>query len=995
MAKKIKIVAILMALSFFGVSGALAQQGPSNTPAISQNDVPQAPPNSPANCFDYYHFQSVQVSVGADKDTYKSGETVDFQGELINQNSYPVVDGYVFARIGRKNPNYTTEGNFTVDEFIPLSDINLDANETKPVDFNWTVPNGITSGDYRIDFFFSVGKKFNLGGLPFTNEIVIGGTEFTVNSTNTASVSFNKSGTKVNNQKYNHIGDWPLIDPGAQADIVQPLKNTYKTEQEVNIQYDLYFWDSLNENDKISSKQEEVTVPANGSTNLTYTVPQMNDSVYLLKITATAQDQKSIVNIRLTSNQGHAILNYPAITKFPLQKGDSETIFSCFNNTAATPDTSGQVSVVLQDEKGNQIGAMNYQGDISGNMMADKQDFTAENDYSWLKLIATLKDKNGKTVDQYQTVYDCAKINSDQCKALLAKAPQNGPAAASGQNKTNIKKIVIAIIIILLLISLGIIVWKKKRMNGRMFQVLMLLAVGGSLFLMVPKSEAYYDQTVTTSYGPWNSSVAGVGGSGEWLIGYDSILNRVGITQQGVMTAAGDNGYTVQQGSTIPFSYNPDLPFFFNVSAQSSSPYGAWCPDVGSVCSDGLNATWLSEGKWVVPSGVSPVSTSVTAIEPSNVSITSSNNSIISCSGMSCTASETGTAVLTANIPALTGKQWFKYQDCMLTSCSGSYHYKGISFAFPASSVSWNVTVTPSAPINNSQCISIQTNKDAYNPGETISATVVMQNTGTKPWSSDDTPHRIGSWNPKNNGTWGIGRVDVPSTINPGSNATFNFTVTAPAVGSYNFAWRTVEDGLEWFGDSCSKPITVVNAPTISGYVKKSTGEAIAGATIETCQGLVTTDSSGYWAKTVNTGSGYCARVASLPEAGATSVLTTNNNWCHSTASSYEWQVAGVMVGNCANSDDPVSWDRDRDSDVDFTVTATADAPAPPCTSNGCEANTCVGQTCNNGCVANAPGADNGSCNNGLSICNGQSYTGTCNKTCSGNKDCSWKEVAP
>jgi hypothetical protein len=184
-------------------------------------------------------------------------------------------------------------------------------------------------------------------------------------------------------------------------------------------------------------------------------------------------------------------------------------------------------------------------------------------------------------------------------------------------------------------------------------------------------------------------------------------------------------------------------------------------------------------------------------------------------------------------------------------------------------------------------------------------------------------------------------------------------------------------------------------SPTISGYVKKSTGEAIAGATIETCQGLVTTDSSGYWAKTVNTGSGYCARVASLPEAGATSVLTTNNNWCHSTASSYEWQVAGVMVGNCANSDDPVSWDRDRDSDVDFTVTATADAPAPPCTSNGCEANTCVGQTCNNGCVANAPGADNGSCNNGLSICNGQSYTGTCNKTCSGNKDCSWKEVAP
>jgi len=78
-----------------------------------------------------------------------------------------------------------------------------------------------------------------------------------------------------------------------------------------------------------------------------------------------------------------------------------------------------------------------------------------------------------------------------------------------------------------------------------------------------------------------------------------------------------------------------------------------------------------------------------------------------------------------------------------------------------------------------------------------------MKNTGTSTWSSSDaTPHRLGSQNPQDNAIWGLSRVNLPSNVLPGSEATFNFNATAPATaGTYDFQWRMVENGSSWFGD--------------------------------------------------------------------------------------------------------------------------------------------------------------------------------------------------
>jgi hypothetical protein len=81
---------------------------------------------------------------------------------------------------------------------------------------------------------------------------------------------------------------------------------------------------------------------------------------------------------------------------------------------------------------------------------------------------------------------------------------------------------------------------------------------------------------------------------------------------------------------------------------------------------------------------------------------------------------------------------------------------------------------------------------------------------------------KLGSQNPQDNSTWGTGRVLMASesSIAPNQQYTFNFNVTAPAtVGTYNFQWKMVHEGVRWFGDlSQNISVSVVESqPPVSG----------------------------------------------------------------------------------------------------------------------------------------------------------------------------------
>ncbi len=95
----------------------------------------------------------------------------------------------------------------------------------------------------------------------------------------------------------------------------------------------------------------------------------------------------------------------------------------------------------------------------------------------------------------------------------------------------------------------------------------------------------------------------------------------------------------------------------------------------------------------------------------------------------------------------------------------------------------------------------------------TYQVSVTIKNTGNTVWTQAGN-YKLGSQNPA---YWGVTRVLLNSneTINPNQTKTFSFTVTAPATaGSYNFQWKMLKEGVEWFGGVTPNVVVGVSLPT-------------------------------------------------------------------------------------------------------------------------------------------------------------------------------------
>ena len=103
---------------------------------------------------------------------------------------------------------------------------------------------------------------------------------------------------------------------------------------------------------------------------------------------------------------------------------------------------------------------------------------------------------------------------------------------------------------------------------------------------------------------------------------------------------------------------------------------------------------------------------------------------------------------------------------------------------------------------NNAQFIS-QTVPATVGLNEVFNVSITFKNTGATTWTTNGL-YRMGSEAPRDNGTWGAGRIELPNDVSPGEEVTFSTSLTAPSSGDgYGtpFQWRMVQDGVEWFGE--------------------------------------------------------------------------------------------------------------------------------------------------------------------------------------------------
>jgi hypothetical protein len=163
--------------------------------------------------------------------------------------------------------------------------------------------------------------------------------------------------------------------------------------------------------------------------------------------------------------------------------------------------------------------------------------------------------------------------------------------------------------------------------------------------------------------------------------------------------------------------------------------------------------------------------------------------------------------------------------------------HEGIAW-FGAFSTNVAITVTAPTP-NNSQFVS-QSVPSTLTTGQAASVSVTMKNVGTNTWTAASS-FKLGSQNPQDNLTWGLGRVNLApgDAIATNAQKTFSFNITAPATaGTYNFQWRMLQEGVAWFGAFSPNVAISVTPPPVtlcSGVSVTPDGTTDLGPAIQTC----------------------------------------------------------------------------------------------------------------------------------------------------------------
>ena len=123
-----------------------------------------------------------------------------------------------------------------------------------------------------------------------------------------------------------------------------------------------------------------------------------------------------------------------------------------------------------------------------------------------------------------------------------------------------------------------------------------------------------------------------------------------------------------------------------------------------------------------------------------------------------------------------------------------------------------NLPITVQQPVNNAAFVS-QNVPTRVAPGQGFDVQVVLRNTGANPWSQAGL-YSLSSQNPPDNFTWGLARAPLPGPVPVGAEAAFNFRVFAPVVGgTFNFQWRMVQEGVEFFGALTTNVVITVGTP--------------------------------------------------------------------------------------------------------------------------------------------------------------------------------------
>ncbi len=532
------------------------------------------PPNA-VDCFDYYHFGSVQTDIYSQSSNAITGMDMKFTGTIKNQNTYPIVNGRLYVKIFKmKGPAKDANGPDVVDQFVVADDLTISANGTIPISFSWRVPLYARSGDYQIASFFSVNQRYNLLGLSFTDDVIGNVFGFTIKGMPSV-VQFDKTAVTINGTPYFFAAYPPRIPSKTPATVSAKITNTTGSDEKVAVLWKLYRWDSMEETGNfVRATTTSVVVKAGQSVRVETVVPEHDAPVYYLIGELTYKDTKSILGIRFVRPEVDKLrINFPGITGFPIRQGVDNTVFSCVYNSGTSHIVNdARVELAVLNEAGAPVVEYTYQGPVTGEMMAVKKDFVPTKTLDRFSIQTKLY-QSGTLVEQATIFYDCAKIDPALCSA--------GSAVPTGTG--GVPTGIIALAGILVLIIVGAAIGFKIKGKGRapgMF--LFLLALVSAGFFISPsvteaKSNLWTDTQSNRLHYFWDRwSQTG------WELGLGQRAVQVTYNVEIRNTDAGvlvNDGDSVPVGARLTLKFIPhaftDI-YWFGTGYSNDSPYGEW-----------------------------------------------------------------------------------------------------------------------------------------------------------------------------------------------------------------------------------------------------------------------------------------------------------------------------------------------------------------------------------------------------------------------------------
>ena len=476
-------------------------------------------PTGAVDCFQYYTFGSVQVDVEPSLPSTVPGTPLTFSGDITNSNPYPIVDGTVMVKVfkvdGQNEDKVHANGYPVVDQYYALQHVSLPANGKKTVSFDWNVPGYTLTGDYELHTFFMTSQRFNLQGLPFTDDITGNKIPFSVIGQAIGQVAFDKNSVTINNQPYNFAVFPPLFPKTESVTVTASVVNTTKVQQTAVINWSLFNWAGERTSNRLDGKTETVVLKPGETKKVSYVAAKSAGTVSFVQAKVKYKDAQSILNIRFTRDgYEETRLNFPSTLTYPLVAGQEAGIFSCLHSTGAPVVEGGKVTLSVKDLAGKVLHTYTYDGVVTGDMMGVKDSFVPATSLSNFDVVATLWNK-GQQVEEVTVPYRCADIDPTLCDS--GEASTVGSTTESGSSAAGVisyRMLWVIVAVGVLLCGVLIFVVRRRRTQLDEFSeedmtpptgllMLLCLVVAGALFLptvTLAKSTVYNINDIPNLY---------------------------------------------------------------------------------------------------------------------------------------------------------------------------------------------------------------------------------------------------------------------------------------------------------------------------------------------------------------------------------------------------------------------------------------------------------------------------------------------------------------